>query len=90
MSELLNCPFCGSPAQTRRFGAHDDLFMIECGNQFGACCSMQTVPTPDAVTLLKKKWNTRYPYVKCVGEIVNSSDYAKVCQEIEECEEIWQ
>lgn len=59
MSILKNCPFCGAEAQYRKFGAGNDLLVIECNNPHGACCRMSTVDGEDAKRILTEKWNRR-------------------------------
>jgi hypothetical protein len=57
--ELLPCPFCGAEANFRRFGAENDLLMVECTNQYGACCRMSADYTKESERILADKWNRR-------------------------------
>jgi hypothetical protein len=57
--ELLPCPFCGAEANFRRFGAGNDLLMVECTNQYGACCRMSADYTKESERILADKWNRR-------------------------------
>jgi hypothetical protein len=57
--ELLPCPFCGADAQYRRFGADNENILIECTNQYGACCRMSMAYTSESEKILATKWNRR-------------------------------
>jgi hypothetical protein len=50
-SELLPCPFCGSPAQT---AYEDDFNFYQCSNY--KCAASNLV-------MIKSEWNTRYVFL---------------------------
>jgi hypothetical protein len=77
--KLLPCPFCGAEAQFRKFGAENDLLMVECTNPYGACCRMSIDYTKESEKILVDRWNRRVKPMsdelrKAIGEMFEEGE----------------